>query len=244
VDGHIRWLFRSTDTSQIFAINEYDRVLNYNVYTQAFYPWTITDSPVKVNSIVVSNLISGNISIEDVIDEDGNLVVDEDGNQVIAFSNSGSQEVPFDKYLVSYFDTDDNTYKFTFASKINTSYLDWFQYDLVERTYNSYFITGYKLRGGDIRKFQNNWIRIFSNTEEPVSYYFQGIWDFANTGSGTGRWSAEQLVQHTNTNYNTSSRRLKVRGHGIALQFKVNSFDQDPFDISGWSTFETTNQLP
>lgn len=242
VDGHIRWLYKSTDTNQIDQMYEYDRVLNYNVHTNAFYPWTITSSDVKVNAIVVSELISGNISINDVVDNSGNNVVDSLGNQLIAYSNSGAEDIPFDKYLVSYWDG--STHQFTFASKINSSYIDWFQYDLVERPYSSYFITGYKLRGAAIRKFQNNWLRVFSRTEEPVSYYFQGIWDYATTGSGTGRWSARQLIDHTDTNYSTSSRRLKVRGHGITLQFRVESFDNSPFFLAGWSTYDTANAVP
>jgi len=242
VDGHIRWVYRSTDTTQIDQIYEYDRVLNYNIHTQAFYPWTITSSDVKVNSIVISELTSGNISINDVIDNSGNFVVDNSGNQVIAYSNTGAEDIPFDKYLVSYWDG--STHQFTFASKINTSYIDWFTYDLVERPYSSYFITGYKVRGGAIRKFQNNWVRIFSATDEPVSYYFQGIWDYAKTGSGTGRWSAKQRIEHTNTNYSTSSKRIKVRGHGLSLQFRIESTNNDPFFIAGWSTYETANAVP
>lgn len=240
-DGHIRWIYRSTEAASITETYEFDRVLNFNVNTGAFYPWTISDSDVKVNSIIVSDLLSGNIQSLNVIDGSGNNVVDALGNQVIAFSNTGGTSVPFDKYLVSY--RDGSSFKFTFASKINANYLDWFEYDLIERSYDSYFITGYKIRGHGIRKFQSNWVRVYSRTLEPVAYYFQGMWDYALSGN-TGRWSSQQFVEHTDTNYSHSTKRLKVRGHGLVLQFKVHSVDQKPFDIVGWSCLETANALP
>lgn len=240
-DAHIRWIYRSTETSSLTEQYEFDRVLNFNITTGAFYPWTISESDIKVNAIVVSELHSGNIVIDNVMAGADN-VVDDVGNQVIAYSSTGASTIPFDKYLVSY--PEGGSYKFTFASKINASFLDWAQFDGSGIDYNSYFITGYKLRNQGIRKFQSNYIRIFSRMSTPISYYFQGIWDFASTGSGTGRWSTNQLVEHDNLNYSTLSKRLKVRGHGLALQFKVESVPQKFFDIIGWSSFDTGNTNP
>jgi hypothetical protein len=242
LDNHIRWIYRSTSTSQITESYEYDRVLNFNLLTGAFYPWTITESDVKVNSIIPSDVISGNIVINNVITGTGDNVQDLSSNDVIVFTSTGSEISPFDKYLVSY--PHAGAHNFTFADKINASYLDWFQFDLTENSYLSYFITGYKVRGQGIRKFQNNWVRIFSSISEPVAYYFQGIWDYATQGSGTGRWSSKQLIEHTDTNYSTASKRLKVRGSGLALQFRVESVEQQPFDITGWSALQSGNSSP
>lgn len=242
LDNHIRWIYRSTSTNNLTEIYEYDRVLNLNLITGAFYPWTITPSNVKINAIVISDVTSGNISIDNVVDGSDD-VVDDSSNQVIAFSSSGSESSPFDKYLVSYWDG--ATYQFTFADKINSSYLDWLQYDLVERSFDSYLVTGYKVRGQGIRKFQNNWIRVFSDLTEgdTTSYYFQGIWDYANSDT-SGRFSTNQLVEHDDSRYDVVSKRLKVRGHGLALQFKVTSVEQQPFEIIGWSAMESGNQSP
>lgn len=240
--GVIRWIYKSEVVSTITKTYEYDRTLSFNTKTEAFYPGTISNSDVKVNSIVSTELITRPIEVLTVIDSLGNLVVDSLGNQVIAFSSSGSDALSFDKYLVSYEDA--GSYKFTFADKRNEEYLDWKTYDSVGVNYTSYFITGFKLRGQGIRRMQSNWVRVFSRITDPVSFFFQGIWDFAKTGSGTGRWSTNQLVEHTDLNYGTASKRLKVRGHGEALQFRVSSLEGQSFDIVGWASTQSASAQP
>ena len=242
ITGVIRWIYKSEAVSTITKTYEYDRTLSYNIRTNAFYPGTISDSDVKVNSIVSTELITRPIEILDVIDSLGNFVQDSLGNQVIAFSSSGSDALSYDKYLFSY--KDGSTYKFTFADRRSEEYLDWKTYDDIGVNYTSYFITGFKLRGQGIRRMQANWVRVFSRITDPVSFFFQGIWDFAKTGSGTGRWSSNQLVEHTDTNYGTDSKRLKVRGHGEALQFRVSSVEGKSFDIVGWTSLQSANQQP
>lgn len=242
-DGQIRWLYRSNTTSELNDIYEYDRVLNYNFRTQAFYPWTISDNTqVKVHGILSTELITRPVTVDNVVDNAVNNVVDLSTNQVIAFTTSGSADQQFDKYLVSY--PDSGSYKFTFAERTEDTYRDWFKFDNFGVNYISYLITGFKLRGQGIRKFTNNWIQIFSRLLDPVSYKFQGIWDYATTGSGTGRWSTNQFVTHDDTNYSNAFRRLKVRGHGKSLQFRVSSVDDVPFDIIGWSTLQSINGAP
>lgn len=242
-DGQIRWVYRSTNTSQLNSLYEFDRVLNHNVRTSAFYPWTISASDVKVSGIISSELITRPISIVNVVDNSSNNVVDSNGNQVIAFTESGSQDQQFDKYLVTYPDGS-GSWKFTFADRDNEGYVDWFKHDNIGVNYESYLISGFKLQGQGVRKFQNNWINIYSRLDKPVQYKFQGIWDFANTGSTTNRWSTNQLITHDNLDYSNATRRLKVRGHGKVLQFRVSSVAGKFFDIIGWSSFQTGNAAP
>ena len=242
-DNQIRWLYRSGSTSELNNIYEYDRVLNYNFRTQAFYPWTISDNTqVKVHGILSTELITRPITVDNVVDNAVNNVVDLSANQVVSFTTSGSADQQFDKYLVSY--PSAGSFKFTFAERTANTYRDWFKFDNFGVNYTSYLITGFKLRGQAIRRFTNNWVQIFSRLLDPVSYKFQGIWDYATTGSGTGRWSANQSVTHTDTNYSNAFRRLKVRGHGTSLQFRVSSVDNAPFDIIGWSTLQSINGAP
>lgn len=241
-DGVVRWLYRSTNTTDLNGIYEYDRVLNYNVRTKAFYPWTISDSDVKVHSIISTELVSRPINLNIVVDSLGNNVVDSLGNQVISFSASGSEDQQFDKYLVSY--PEGGSYKFTYANRVEGLYRDWETYEDVGIDYGGYFITGFKLPGGGIRKAQTNYIEIYSRVDTPVGYRFQGIWDFALTGSGTGRWSTNQNIEHTDTDYGNARRRLKVRGHGKALQYRVSAVPDKPFDIIGWSAIQTINGAP
>lgn len=242
-DKHIRWVYRSVGTDQITEQYEFDRVLNFNLTTQAFYPWSISASDVKVNAILVSDLTSGTTESFDVID--GADQVLDGADQVIVFESSGLETSPFDKYLVSY--PSAGTYEFTFADKINADYLDWFTYDLTGVSYNSYFITGYKLSGQGSNRFQNNWVTVYSRVDEPIQYQFSGIWNFALTGD-TGAFSSVQNVSqdvtHNNVDYAYRPRRLKVRGSGKALQFRVSSIEGEPFDIVGWSTVQSTNTIP
>lgn len=240
-DGHVRWLYRSTGTSQIDDIYEYDRVLNYNIRTNAFYPWTISDSPVKVHAILSSELITTPIDINTVIDSVSNLVIDSLGNQVISFSESGNADQQFDKYLVSY--PDSGSYKFTFANRTDNTYKDWESYDAFGVDYDSYLKSGFKLSGQSLTKFQTNWVQLYSRTEVPVTYNFQGMWDYSTSGN-TGRWSTSQQVNHTDTDYSNATRRLKVRGHGKALQFKLSSVGSEPFDVIGWSSLQSINAKP
>jgi hypothetical protein len=240
----IQWLYHShtglassTPTQEY----EYDRILNYNTQTNAFYIWRISESTVKMHSLFVLNAQSGQTAINTVIDAATNTVIDASTNTVVVFASATTTQAPAFKYVVSYLDG--ATYKFTFADANNETYVDWFKYDTVGENYTSYFVTGYKIHGEGLRKFSPLWVKVFAKTEETVAYYFQSIWDYANTGD-TGRWSSRSYVSHTDTNYDYSMRRLKIRGHGVVLQFKVSSVDGEPFHISGWSAFETGNSVP
>jgi hypothetical protein len=94
-DFQIRWVYKSTETSQITNTYEYDRVLNYNTLTGAFYTWTISSSNVKVNGIVLSDITSGAISADLVVDGTSQQVIDSDGNTVIAFEQTGLETSAF-----------------------------------------------------------------------------------------------------------------------------------------------------
>jgi hypothetical protein len=243
IDGTIQWLFRSTSTSQTTKVYEYDSILNFNVYIKAFYPWTITsNSNVTVNALFVIDAITGATTLDTVIDGSGNNVVDGSGNQLVLFTQTGSlTESLQTKYMVSY--PNAGTYSITFAENNNPNYLDWFSFDLVGVNYSSTFTTGFKLRGEGIRKWEATWIDLYSRLDSPVSYTFQGLWDYA-LNTSTARWTIPQSVTHTDLNYGTAKRRLKLRGHGVAAQFKITSVSGQPFDIIGWSTLDTVNALP
>ena len=241
-DAHIRWVYRSTGTTDLEATYEYDRVLNFNMRTNAFYPWTISPSDVKVHAIISSELIARPISVDNVSPNNlTDLVIDSLGNQVITFSASGSGDQQFDKYLVSY--ADSGSYKFSFANRTDDTYLDWQKRDGFGVVYDSYLKSGFRLDGQAITRAQTNWVNVYSRVDEPVQYKFQALWDFANVDS-TKRWSTAQTITHTNTDYSNATRRLKVRGHGKAMQFKLSSVGDEPFDIIGWSSLRTINAAP
>ncbi len=121
----------------------------------------------------------------------------------------------------------------------NGDFIDWPEVT-VGFNYESYFTSGYKVRGEAMRKFQSNYMQLYSRNSNPSTYDVHGKWDYSNSGN-TGRWSSVQRVTQEDTNYAYRNKRLKMRGHGKALQFKVSSVDNEPFNIIGWSILETTN---
>jgi len=128
----------------------------------------------------------------------------------------------------------------SFAEEYRTDYTDWVNANLPSN-YTSYFVTGFKLRGQAIKKFQPQYIQVYSRTNgEASAYKIQGIWNFANDPS-SGKYSTAQLVTNGLTRFETVFRRHKIRGSGYVLQFKISSVDTQPFDIQGWAVVDTVN---
>ena len=241
IEGTVKWLYRSTTPQDLTEAYEFDRILTFNTKTAAFHLWRPSDSDVKINGIFVSDGIAGSVSAVNVLDASDDQVV-WDGDDVVVYTGAASESAPVDKYLVSY--PEGNTFNITFAETRDVDLIDWFQYDGTGTSFSSYFISGSKMRGGSMMKFSPCWTRVYSRVEEPVQYQFQGLWDSAVTPSGTGRWSTKQFVSHTDTDYLYANRKLKVRGHGLGLQFRVESVANEPFDIIGWASLNVTKQIP
>lgn len=160
------------------------------------------------------------------------------GINYIAGPGGSTSPDPAFKYFSSY--PFEGRYGITFSDEHDEDYVDWASQGNAEN-YVSYFVTGYKLRGQAIKKFQPQYIQMYSRTNGSASSYkIQGIWDYANDRS-SGRWSSIQLVTNALTRFDTIFRRHKIRGHGYALQFKVISVDGMPFDIQGWAVVDTVN---
>jgi hypothetical protein len=134
-----------------------------------------------------------------------------------------------------------NNSNISFAEENDSTFVDWAS--VSPTNYTSYFITGYKLRGQAIKKFQPQYIQVYSRLDgNTCGYKIQGIWDYA-TSPNSGRFSSLQQVNYLgSSNYGTMFKRHKIRGSGYALQFKITSNDGMPFDIQGWAVVDTVNQ--
>ena len=232
----VSWLYHTSAPSSIDEHYEYDAVLNLNVTTGAFYGWTFSEGA-KVHSIACLDSLGGAIIEDIIVDEAGDTVVSESGAIVTGYSLTNVSFGPRLKFFVSFEDTGT---KLTFAEANDATYMDWSSLS-APVDYDSYFITGYKLHAQANKNFQSNYATIYNEGLGVV--YFQGVWDFATSGS-TGRYTVRQLVSFSKPDFGTNSRRLKVRGSGKALQYKIQSLPGQSFRIVGWSTWETGNTKP
>jgi hypothetical protein len=197
----ISWLFKDTEETSISDRYSFNRVLNYNTSTKAFYPYTIDTSIVKVRDLkYVDSLGSGKF-----------------------------------KYLV----TSGTTCTFA-EERDDNNWVDFVSYNGTGFDYDSYFITGYKLYGKALTKFQPVYFQMFSRANIATSYKIQGIWDYANDPN-SGKYSTIQLVTNALTRFGVLYRRHRIRGHGLSMQLKVSSISGMPFSIIGWSSLETIN---
>lgn len=130
------------------------------------------------------------------------------------------------------------TNNITFADEHDTTYVDWASQTSMD--YTSTFTTGFKLHGQAQKRFQLEYLYVYSRADTPTSYYVQGCWDYATTGN-SGRWSTAQLVNNWTPNFGMLFRRHRIRGRGIVLQLQFTSLSGQPFDIMGWSAVETVN---
>ena len=132
----------------------------------------------------------------------------------------------------------------TFSDMVSDTYLDFSSSGSPEG-YEAYFITGYRIRGELMKKFQTNYLVVMTEslggaTEE---CYVQGIWDY-RTSSTTGRFTNPQQVYQYFSNTTYQRRKLRIRGNGYSLQFKFYGTPGKPFIIIGWAGFETANAIP
>lgn len=125
----------------------------------------------------------------------------------------------------------------TFAEMVSTDYTDF------GTNYESSFLTGYKINGATLTKFQNNYIQLITEWEDETQFSIQGVWNFA-TSEDTAYYQAKQLIQFPPVPRTYNKRKIKIRGNGTALQLRVSSVDGKPFYIAGWTVFVTGNQSP
>jgi hypothetical protein len=197
----------------------YNRVLNYDVRTKAYYPWTLTTDV-------------GTLDIR------GHLFVQ-------AADRTG---IPGNKYLITYEPTS-GTHNMTFATVSDTVHRDWFVYDNeIEdiggaQEYDSYFITGYYLPGDAIRFAQANYIlTLLEQNDADDSCYVQGAFEYAITGD-SGKWgSRQEIYTGFMEDRSLTWRKLKLRGKGRSIQLRYSSNGTKPFTIIGWSLALSTAQ--
>jgi len=216
----VYWLYDDVDLTYEYGTSYYTKVLAFNTLSQAFYPWEFSDSTPKIRGI---SYVQDSTGISD----------------------------PSVKYSFSYPSPDDaDLTKMGFANVVaNAAYADWDTYatdislntdDAV--TYESYFVTGYKVHGETLKFVQPNYVLVFLEQEEGAGCFIQGVFDFT-TDEASGKWGSKQQIYNANlTNRSINYRRLKIRGKGRSIQFKFTNDGIKPFTIIGWGGLESVNR--
>lgn len=231
----VQWIYRSTEESGVANRYVYDRILNLDASSGAFYPWTVPTSPASIAGLCAVQGISlttttGAVTVGGTtVTVGGTLVTIDEGvrtsiNSVFKYVTTTSTGV-------------------TFAEFNNSAYYDWAALTASNLDYTSYFVTAPKLRGEGMRKWQSNYVRLFTKNEVNSQLDFCSRWDYSLSGD-TGRWSSVQRIIMDDSNYAYRSKRLKVRGSGLAMSFKVSSVSGQPFNLIGWTSLDSVNNAP
>lgn len=238
VTRKVQWLYRSDAATEVTDHYRYDSALLHDISTGAFYPWTFSEpssGPVIIGITATEGFGVSRASIN-VVDSTGNNVIDGSSNQVVITAASLEGLTASFRYVTL---IPGGSNGLTFSQANDSSYYDWVTFD-GGTDYSSYVITGFKVHGEGSKFFQNNYITVFSLAEGNSSLFLQAHWDYANSGD-TSRWTTPQQCYPALSNYTYQRRRLKIRGKGLALQLKFFSEEGKPFNLAGWSSFETSN---
>lgn len=127
----------------------------------------------------------------------------------------------------------------SFAEERATTYLDW---NSVDYSSDSYMITGTRIYGDAVKRFQNNYIDIFASGEESW-VNIQARWDFASSSS-SNRWSSSQQVVFGEDYRDNQRKRRRIRGQGRVVQLKFSAVTTHPMNLIGWATGVEANQIP
>ena len=231
----VQWLYTSSAASILDDQYVFDRVLTINLITGAFYPWTISQSTLgpRVHGVSLLDGTAGTSSEVTIIDTAVEDVISDAGETIVAYDLGNIFVTPKFKFLTSI--PSGATYNFTWSETNDSTHADWITSGLSVQ-YKSYFITGYKIYGKGYGVFQANYVFLYH--EGIGSCYMQGVWDFTISDSN-GRYSQRQLCQYDDTSYSNNHKKLKIRGQGRSLQFKISSYGAQPFNTIGWAIYGT-----
>jgi hypothetical protein len=211
----VQWIYRDTTESSIIDRYEFNRVLNYNVATKAFYTWTFSEF--DTNKICGINYISSPggsaapppIFKYTVTQNDVNLGFAEQKEGVYS-DWATSVPVIYDSFFVTGYAIPSQA-----ITKFQVTYLNIYNQlrpDInLDVAYDFQGVWDFSLSGNSGKRTTTTEFVNLSNAINPV------------------------LAE----NYHVVRRRHKIRGQGYALQYKISSVDNLPFFILGWSGMET-----
>lgn len=112
------------------------------------------------------------------------------------------------------------------------------------KNYESTFRTGPRPRGDNDKTQISEYITVFGKAVSNGSAWVRGKWDWANS-SASNKWSGEQQWYTVNRSARSLSRkRILVRGSGPTVQLSVRSEAGKPFNLVGWSQWDSVDAKP
>ncbi len=217
----VQWIYKLTEIADIDNIHNFNQILNLDLNTGAFYIWTIQGG-VKLNGLLC-------------------LKIPEATSQI------GYKTFYHTSRSIDIDDESETTFNFTFSVCEATDYLDWTIATPPDGiTYISTFTTGYRLDAQGDKDFQDNYVTVHMAVEEDdednpaPSLFVVGKWDFSANVNSNRETISQQLYRY-NDNFLLTDRKIKLRGHGKALQLRFYGEDNKPFKVYGWSVMVTGN---
>lgn len=235
----IQWLYRSTAFTNAHTGHKYDRILEFNVTTGAFYPFKWNANHQELELVFCVTGITSEDSISETVVTSSDVTITD--SALVDVTVEDELGVTFKNTQYKYFAS--TTSAFTFFEEIDADYLDWTTTRGTGVNFDSYFISGAKVHG-EGRAGSIEYVTVFCNTVSNGSVRLQTKWDWTNSGT-SGKWSTPQeCYSSARATRDVSRKRLLVRGQGPALQLHFSSVQGKPFSVIGWSSFETVDAIP
>lgn len=204
----ITWLYNSASSLGAGDKYKYDRALIFNTLSRAFYPWTISTGASFPS-------IRGVVHVRAALDA---------SSSITKYMTSDPEVNPDQSTFISY----------SFAEASDTTYTDWPTYD-DGADYQSYFITGHTIDGGLMRKSSPGYVMVYMEEEANAGAFARGIFDWTTSAVEGKTTNSQQLYLSSLSNRTVKARKLRFRGSGVAMQFKIESETSKPFTIVGWA---------
>jgi hypothetical protein len=237
----IQWLYRSDEATTTTESYAYNRILEFNTSTGAFYPFKWTTK--RFHSIICVTNISVETNTEEAVEDSAtNAITKNDGLTAVVIDTEDLVEFTSSQFKYFIVNTDDDTVNI--LEEEDEAYKDFKTIEAPDGfDFESYFITGAMLYNkGHVGTME--YATVFCKVVDNGSIYLQLRWDWANA-SAANKWSTSQQCYTVNrTNRDVSRKRLLTRGSGPAVQLKFTSQTGKPFNIIGWSGAVTIDATP
>lgn len=245
LENSIQWVYWDTSPTTLVNYYHYNKILVLDLDTGAFYFWEVpydADTP-YVTGVIATRGSGVELEETTIVDSSGVAILDNSTDPVTVFDEVIVPLSSSYRYTTAKLQSG-STWSITFSQFRQSEFYDW----LTDTSgsgidYDSFFDTGYVIRGDAQRTFQNNVVFVYTTAIENSSCFLQGIWDYSIDDESGKETSAHQ-VYIDRSFVGVQRRKIRMRGRGFALQLRFFSEPGKNFNIVGWSAFQSANNAP